>query len=53
MRTGYYELVIIWSTGEKEIFEYTDEDTAYNLQRGMRMAFGDQISWSYIRVQLA
>lgn len=53
MRTGNYELVIIWSTGEKEIFEYTSEDAAYNIEQGMHMTFGNQISWSCVRAQLA
>ena len=44
-----YELVIIWSTGEKEIHEYTDELEALVIKHGYEQAFGSQIEWSGIR----
>ena len=39
------ELVIIWSTGEKEIFAYTSMERAEKTGREMQKVFGNQISW--------
>ena len=44
-----YEFVIIWDTGEKEIHQYDDIETAERAEAGMKMAFGRQIEWSCIR----
>lgn len=44
-----YELVIVWSTGEKQVFEYEREELAMQAERGYRRAFGHQISWAGIR----
>lgn len=44
-----YELVIIWSTGEKDVYQYTTREEAEKAELGMRMAFGNQIEWSGIR----
>ena len=40
-----YELVVIWSTGEKEVYEYDNERDAEKGGANMRKAFGSQISW--------
>ena len=40
-----YELVIVWSTGEQNIYEYHSEEEAEEAGAGFRMAFGDQVAW--------
>ena len=47
-----YELVIIWDNGDKDIYEYLTEKEAERGELGMRMAFGNQISWSCVRQKL-
>ena len=44
-----YELIIIWETGEKEIYSYPTRDMAEKTEREMRKVFGNQISWTGIR----
>ena len=44
-----YELVIIWSNGDKDIYTYPTQNEAENAELGMRTAFGNQISWSCTR----
>lgn len=44
-----YELIIIWLTGEKEIYEYNTREEAEKAEQGYKMAFGNQISWTGIR----
>ena len=44
-----YELVVIWETGEKEIYEYNSEDKAIEASEGMRVALGNQIAWAGVR----
>lgn len=44
-----YELIVIWTTGEKEIHTYNSEDEAYKRADGYKMAFGNQISWTGVR----
>ena len=51
MPTGRYELVLIWSTGEKEIREYESKEEAYRSAENMVVAFGTQISWWCVRDQ--
>ena len=43
-----YELIIIWSTGEKEVYQYTTREEAEKTELGMRTAFGNQIEWTGI-----
>lgn len=52
MRTGKFELVIIWSNGDKEIWEYQTEEEAKEAEEGMHVAVGNQISWSCVRPQM-
>lgn len=44
-----YEVVIIWETGEKEIYTYDDKDRAYDAIDDWKMAFGNQIQWAGVR----
>ena len=44
-----YELIVIWETGEKEIFEYATEEEAQESCNDFRMIFGNQVSWAGIR----
>lgn len=44
-----YELVIIWETGEKEVYSYTSREKAEMTGREMKKVFGNQISWYGIR----
>ena len=40
-----YELIVIWQSGEKDIYPYESEDAAEKGKANMKMAFGNQISW--------
>lgn len=40
-----FELVVIWETGEKDIFEYENEREAEQGGENMKKAFGRQIAW--------
>lgn len=44
-----YQLVILWTTGEKDVHNYKTQYTAENAEKNMKMAFGNQIAWSCIR----
>lgn len=44
-----YELIVLWSTGEKDVFEYETEEEAMRGADRMRMAFGKQITWTGVR----
>ena len=41
-----YELVVIWETGEKEVFEYDSEEKAQESCNGFKKIFGNQIAWT-------
>ena len=43
-----YELVIVWDTGEKEVFTYNTEEEAEKAGEGYKTAFGQQI-WYCVR----
>lgn len=43
------ELVIIWESGEKDVYQYDSYEEAVKHEIGMRMVFGNQITWSGIR----
>ena len=47
-----YELIVIWETGEKEVHKYSNREDAEEAEKGFRMAFGNQISWTGIRHQI-
>lgn len=44
-----YELVIIWSNGEKNVYQYPTRDEAEIGEKNMWMANGNQIEWSGVR----
>jgi hypothetical protein len=44
-----YEAIIIWDTGEKEIYQYNTKEEAERCCQGYRMAFGKQIAWTGTR----
>ena len=44
-----FELVIIWSSGEKDIFPYATRERAEEIEEGYKMAFGLQVAWSCVR----
>lgn len=51
MRKGQgmkYEIVVVWSTGEKQIFGYATREEAEQAKAGYEMAFGSQV-WVCVR----
>lgn len=46
-----YELVVIWSDGQKEIHEYPTYEDADSVGRGYKIAFGNQVSWYGVRAK--
>ena len=44
-----YELIIIWTDGDKNVYPYQTEEEARHGERNMRMAFGNQVSWAGVR----
>ena len=47
-----YELVIIWTNGDKDIHVYTTREKAERAEINMRIAFGNQIEWSCVRKKI-
>lgn len=43
-----YELLIIWQTGEKNIYKYSSEQKAQQGEKNMYKVFGNQILFSCI-----
>lgn len=44
-----YELIVIWETGEKEVYAYATEEEAEAAGDGYKTVFGNQISWTGTR----
>lgn len=44
-----FELIVIWSTGDKNVYEYDTREEAVIGAGRMRMAFGKQIAWTGVR----
>lgn len=44
-----YELIVIWYTGEKEVYAYATEEEAETAAYEYKMVFGNQISWTGTR----
>lgn len=44
-----YELVVVWYTGEKEIYEYDTESEAEQGMNNMYLAFGSHQLWCCVR----
>lgn len=40
-----FELVIVWSDGNKNIYEYNSQKEAEQAGENMKMALGNQIVW--------
>ena len=40
------ELIIIWETGEKEVYTYATEEEAETARKELKMVFGGQIVWA-------
>jgi hypothetical protein len=40
-----YELLIIWSDGDREIWNYNSYETAEKAGMDMKQVFGNQIEW--------
>ena len=43
-----FELIVLWSTGDKNVYEYDTREEAVKGASRMRMAFGNQIRWTGI-----
>lgn len=52
MKTGKWELVIVWATDETDVYEYDTEQEAKNAGDGMWTALGNQIAWRGVREQI-
>ena len=46
-----YELIVIWETGEREVFEYDSEKEAREACNDFRMIFGNQVTWAGTRLK--
>ena len=44
-----YELIVIWDTGEKEIYPYETKEEAEEKAEGYKIAFGKQVVWTGVR----
>ena len=44
-----YELVVVWDTGEKDIYTYNTLDEAEQAGRDKKVALGNQIAWTGTR----
>lgn len=44
-----YELVVIWDSGEKDVYDYETYEAAKQGEANMRMVFGYQIAWTCIK----
>ena len=44
-----FELIVIWYTGEKEVFAYSTREDAEESAHGFKTAFGNQIEWTGVR----
>lgn len=48
-----FELVVIWSDGNRDVFEYRTRSEAEDAADNMRMACGNQVSWCGVREKVA
>lgn len=46
-----YELIVIWETGEKEIFEYATEEQAQEACNDFKYIFDNQVAWAGTRLK--
>jgi len=47
MKNKRFELVIVWSTGEREVYGFNTYEAAAKARRNMEIAFGSQL-WACI-----
>lgn len=47
-----FELVVVWSDGSKNVYEYETREDAERGADSMRMACGNQVSWCGVRRKL-
>lgn len=40
-----WELVVVWETGETDVFEYETEEKAEQGGKNVKMACGTQVQW--------
>ena len=52
MRTGYWELIVVYENGDDNIWVYESEEAAREAEQSVRLAAGNQIQWTGIRPQL-
>ena len=52
MRTGNYELVVVWHGGDASVYEYATEEEARDGGESMKMALGNQVCWWGVRPQM-
>lgn len=52
MRTGKYELVLVWDDGAKQVLEFVSEDAANKALNNYKTAFGNQVAWCGVRPQI-
>lgn len=43
-----YEVVIVWNSGETEVYAFDTEDKAEEIKQGFETAFGSQL-WACVR----
>lgn len=43
-----YKLIVVWYTGERNEYEFQTEEKAQEGERGFKMAFGNQITFTCI-----
>lgn len=53
MRTGKYELVIIWDDDAMQVLEFASEEAANKALNNYKTAFGNQVVWCGVRPQIA
>lgn len=44
-----FELVVVWDTGDKDIYEYRTEEEAEKGAERIKMACGNQVAWTGTR----
>ena len=44
-----YELIVIWSDGDKEVYAYRNREKTERTAQEMKKVFGNQISWIGVR----
>ena len=53
MRTGKWELVIVWATDETDVYVYDTHEEAERAGYAMWSALGNQVAWRGVREQMS